>query len=631
MPINRGSNGQLSLRIARVTLFLLLGIPLTLVSSTARAADSSVTFGGPSPLVLTTGSSVPVSLENNSAESWSYHASAYYDIADNSQVHIPIPIGTASGVLAAGGVAIIDLGPSSQTHAKTVSGFVVATAKASDGKTIVARAPLTSATPSATPGLDKWSGMSVARWPGDTSTTPANLLPLIGDSCSASDDGTAYVQAGAAAIIAVPYSCKTMAGKTAVKFDVWQLGKIGSYEGKATIGGTNVALSYVRTTSIIWPLLAILAGFLAAAAQQAWVNNTRPLHRLENRLGEIGEIAVQAQNEFRDLSGTESYRRFTIVPGVATEIARLNRQTSELRPSFVRRWFLAFVPWSFTERQEDYDKLLVETAILEESVKNWPLMPGLFARLKSSLVRLESADSGYIAPGLIADAKVTLDPNSDSTSECLLDFAAAKDLIQKVPDTITALALIDAAQQINKPLADMTEGELDCASDTQVLEEARRLYQQARAELLLAVSAADVQEAGVDQLLREVRSRLLQLKPPVGNVRPQTVDEGDAEIDVAKGPVVGLISLFPRLITALFGGKAGVVRAVDTTWLLVAVLVAAWTGLTAMYLGKAWGDWQDYLAMFAWAFGATAVLTPILSSLERVATGALPLKPSKGE
>jgi hypothetical protein len=65
---------------------------------------------------------------------------------------------------------------------------------------------------------------------------------------------------------------------------------------------------------------------------------------------------------------------------------------------------------------------------------------------------------------------------------------------------------------------------------------------------------------------------------------------------------------------------------VDAVWLLVSLVVAAWTGLAALYLGKPWGTWTDFIAMFAWAFGTTAVLTPLLSSLERLNAGPLPLK-----
>ncbi|HEX7174922.1 MAG TPA: hypothetical protein VF240_06545 [Pyrinomonadaceae bacterium] len=52
-------------------------------------------------------------------------------------------------------------------------------------------------------------------------------------------------------------------------------------------------------------------------------------------------------------------------------------------------------------------------------------------------------------------------------------------------------------------------------------------------------------------------------------------------------------------------------------WLFVIVsaAIAIYTGFSQLYIGQAFGTWQDYVKIFLWGFGAQATLTAVLAGL----------------
>jgi hypothetical protein len=261
-------------------------------------------------------------------------------------------------------------------------------------------------------------------------------------------------------------------------------------------------------------------------------------------------------------------------------------------------------------------------ADLDSTVQRWPAFADDLAALAKRLAAVIADGSASLAPGLIDHSKAMLRPAVESSGNAELDIAVASALEKEVANTTLSLALLPAARELQHRLADVETGSTVPLSDKRVYEEAQRKFRQALAELELAKSAADVERAGVDKLLEESRALALQLVPHV-----PVAKSAAAQVTRTQPIVSSLITLLPRLARTLTSGRRNV-RAVDLAWLLVALAVATWTGLAALYISKPWGLWSDYIALAVWAFGATAVLTPLLSGLANVTAGALSLKKS---
>jgi hypothetical protein len=629
--LGRGGDAMLTTvgreRRAKAAVVLALGSLLALapvLSFAAPEAAEPIKISGSQPVQLSLDEATAVSVVNDSPRTWRYNANAYFDVVAGKRASESVSISHSQGSIRAGGSEVLELGPIGGSADRVASGFLVVTAEAGNGERVVVRATIGVGPTKAESGVTQWTDSSDARWPRDTSVGGTEPMPLMTASCSgagnqaflSSDDHT----------VEVAYTCRRVGSGAQLQFDMGGASGIGKYTGTATIGDTDVSMTYTRTTTIFWPLLVIFIGFIAAAAQQAWVNNLRPLHRLDNRLAEIGSSAIDRQTRFEVKSGTATYRRYRFLRGVMADLNRLGTEVNDLRPPLVRRWLFAFVPWSLSERQEDYDALIEDAARLGSLIESLGGLADDLKELRQALDRVAQRGDDELAPELVAHLDEVLNPAPESNNDHELDRSAAAELVAEVTSGLAALALLPSVRELDVFFKKVEQrDELLDSPDKAVWYEGRRLFHQARNELLSAKTAQGVNNAEVDVLVRRARTLLLQLERPADQARLQAAIERGVAPGSSGAFRVSGVSLFSRVADALFGGRAGVIRAVDATWLLVATLVAAWSGLSALYVGKAWGTWQDYIALFAWAFGTTAILTPLLTGLERVAAGALQL------
>ncbi len=53
----------------------------------------------------------------------------------------------------------------------------------------------------------------------------------------------------------------------------------------------------------------------------------------------------------------------------------------------------------------------------------------------------------------------------------------------------------------------------------------------------------------------------------------------------------------------------------DSVFVLISLAVAIYTGFSQLYIGQAFGTWQDYIKIFLWGFGVQTTLTAVLMGL----------------
>jgi hypothetical protein len=58
-----------------------------------------------------------------------------------------------------------------------------------------------------------------------------------------------------------------------------------------------------------------------------------------------------------------------------------------------------------------------------------------------------------------------------------------------------------------------------------------------------------------------------------------------------------------------------------TALILLSAAVGVWSGLAALYNGKAWGEsLGDFVAAFVWGFTASTLLAPIMTAVKQLGT-----------
>lgn len=56
-------------------------------------------------------------------------------------------------------------------------------------------------------------------------------------------------------------------------------------------------------------------------------------------------------------------------------------------------------------------------------------------------------------------------------------------------------------------------------------------------------------------------------------------------------------------------------RILDVLFVSISLAIAVYTGFSQLYIGQAFGTWQDYIKIFLWGFGVQATLTAVLTGL----------------
>ena len=142
------------------------------------------------------------------------------------------------------------------------------------------------------------------------------------------------------------------------------------------------------------------------------------------------------------------------------------------------------------------------------------------------------------------------------------------------------------------------------------------------AEFAVAKDVQALEQENMDGLIARARTLVRQLPVQVAGqaaaVAPPTA--------VVAEPAISLFSRVGDIAKTLWSAVSST-REVDLLWLLVAIAIAVWSGFALYYVGKPWGRPGDFVILFVWAFGATTILTSVLSALENVAAGPLPLRP----
>jgi hypothetical protein len=608
---------------------VLMAMSSVLLAASASADSPTVHFADTTVLTLRNANATVV-IDNDTDVSYAVSVSLSLFNADGSPSKA-FDVATHASSLGPGNSRAFLIKPAAGTTPASAKGTVSFLATAGSSRLRGSLPVSVSPADSLVPVVKTLSMVSVRRWPfGGGSERISVYLPLQeGETCPvplATVPATVVLSNGSRTA-QLEGRC-VMAGTSArIVFDGSKLGPPGNYTGTLTIGSTEVALMVQRTTSVVWALVILLIGFIVALLWHSWTA-AGPVRQCRQRLAKLAGGATDAQTSFENMTAGQPYRMYQFRDGVLRRIGTLETQLVDVRPRWMRHWYAAVVPSPKDAQDAAVVNVTKSMDTLDDLIRAWPGLAGDFGKLQNKLDGVTAAETSGtplkdFAPKLVAHADQLLHPPEET--EQALDDRAAAALVAEVPATIDALGLPLVLEEIGTRLADVKPPP-NSEADFAVWNRANQLYRQARTELAQAASASEVEAAGLADVVQTARRLVLQLAPVSPAVTGQTFVPGALGL----GSVVSVLQSVkaPRRRMASSVSSS---RAVGLFWVLLAFAIAVWSGLTSLYLDKAWGTARDDFAMFVWAIGVCTVVPVLLSSLEDFGAGPIPLKGVDGD
>lgn len=447
-------------------------------------------------------------------------------------------------------------------------------------------------------------------WPGPS--TAGASLPLIGGDCARlklrGKTLIGYVQAPSGASSRVLGSC--VKGTTKVTLEFPGLTDTGAtYAGSATIAGQLVTVTVVRSVTLLWPLLALMAGIALALLilhLGPKLILDRLLARLKRAQAAIGTPAHPGPQaaEFARQSAGRSWANLDISASVASTCARISADLKALRRA---KWL------SLTPDDAQFKALDSRVAAAEGAGKQ-------LAAVASDLMTLSGALPGgafHLVPAWCATVRERcLGRAGPLAIDELAELAADADDACKL-----AAWLPDAGRQVDAAQARLDELKSYQASDPRVQAEvarAVRLLDEALADFTRAETSAGVRQAYEGKFIaaRTALDGLNSVQVPpravVRGIRPVP----ESETEPVSLPLSGGTPPTPRQLAR----QAAAIVAADEGASIMALIVVCglliFAGLQALAIGKTFGTPWDFVAAVAWGSGAVAVGSPLASAIE---------------
>ena len=370
-----------------------------------------------------------------------------------------------------------------------------------------------------------------------------------------------------------------------------------SFVGTMSSGGADTELTVRYSTVFLWPVFALIAGLVVAVWAASWTTGRRDLRLVKLRLLDLQRVAGEADAAFRTSAAGQTWNSYEISTSVHSDVTEHLATLEDIASSGTYHLV--------TDTQKTELQLLVkEAAPLETLVEKWPTAnKDIFEPLRN--LRNDTTSAAAWAAMGATDKWLddTLEPSTDNTAVEATEYIA---LFAETAQMANALALVkgflyDKERLVNKATQ---APDAEKVADTQAT------------------------QRDLDQLLGDSRnglapSAVMALKPKFDGFRTEvnrlpvpmvtetvTVDRyalADDEEALVRQEYVQPLSPADSL--------RATITATDLRVVAIVGLVAVWSGLQALYFGKAWGNVIDYASAFLWTFTATTVLAPLITAL----------------
>ena len=507
-------------------------------------------------------------------------------------------------LLQPGGVLRILLSTPSDTPTGS-SGWLTVSVGRSETAELVARQALSLPTAKAATGVTAWSITSMSLV--DTSTSIATALPLTKGTCADAGTVSGVLVDGdrTAAVKNTPCS----GDQPSIGLEVTGISGVGTYSGTVAVGSDSIEFKVTRTLWWVWPVVAILLGLILAivaegATDRGW---SREQVRWLGKLKEDGEATDTA---FASAAGNAPWNGYRIAGAVNAEVDRLMTKREEILDG--RGRWRRYFPWPANFMSAERTALRESTQHVDQVLRDWRVAPD---QLKAGDAEALVPELDTFAPKLKARRLSLLAGTTDPQ-----DLEAFERIIVELTSWPAAIQVVTTLAKVKARLDELKPGYHGMVwSDSEVYDAAVRSER--------AISAAVRSEADADAIagflpavtaLVEQVSGLPKIRPvarhelTAGVIGVGVIGEGVSTETIRPGTALSLPAFLESAVAFLSTRGDTMLNIVMVA---LTVSVAIWSGLSTLYVDKAWGTWIDFVAAFVWGFGTAALLTPILTAL----------------
>ena len=529
-------------------------------------------------------------------------------------VNLPAPSPSSDGTVS----LVIDLTATREGAGELI---VVATPSSNQMSPIVMRQPIVTSTPAAVPAVGSVTGFSAdgsplahsgpvtasipletagpcppaKQTPAVATTTPAANPILLGEVTLVDGDHAITAQVGCGT------DESTAGGRVAAaQVNATQVPSGGDFKGTLTLGDEEVSVTVSRSDRLLWPVLAMLVGFLVAFWVRLETEERRPVKVVRWRLAQAARAVLSSQARVSQALTANALPTHSMSGPVIGELDALRKRIDNIK----RRG-----------RAEELTAIAAAVAAIGGLVDDWESLPKKLLSMDTGRAAVPGLP--HIAPNLDDRAAELLDPrepprdySSKNARDLLDEVAALEAVFSLIPNILTANQRLDA-YPASLPTWDS------------LLNSARSGRNEITALLKESTAAKPLVADGIASKVEALRTTLRQLPDP-RQQQPAPLPPGiDAEVLVDEAQVPPLPEKAPTLegLLASWNREAEeadfTLDSTDLSLFIVAAAIALWTGLTTNYFGQAWGSPLDYAVLFFWALTGAAVISTLFDAARR--------------
>jgi hypothetical protein len=409
-----------------------------------------------------------------------------------------------------------------------------------------------------------------------------------------------------------------------IKLNFTGLDHPGDYSGKIDLlpddkekGVLNLTVTV--TDFMVWPVLTILAGIIAAVLGQHYLSVRRPILKL-----------LEDEANTKPLEkGAEEYN-YKIV-----DFERLRHDIQgrifELRES--HGWTTATLDDADPEHKEITDSLKK----LDEQVRQWNAFGRELAGLKAALKAVSAQDEPQFklkAETLLQGGSLAfehLEIGGDQTESAQELFETRRSKVEKA--TKLARSWEEWVRRLEEATKALGEGNAAKAARLLPTIAQQAKFELARVKTLLWESPdLDTLEAAeMEKSLRLAEGLVSGLKayptapPAAKDAEPERkpfVAIPQVDLSELLLPIRWIPYSIPSTLPAHAVERLEVIQRIlrrsDSLMFWLAVIGGVYSGLTTLYFGKAFGTLLDYVGAFAWGLGTKATLEVVYAAINRL-------------
>jgi len=388
----------------------------------------------------------------------------------------------------------------------------------------------------------------------------------------------------------------------------------GTFSGKIVLtpGDTTsaVTLSITRKDWWLYPTLAILAGIFIALVAQRLAGVRIAGHRLRARLAATGRRYADARRRLVEGASGEPWASYTI-----SNLHETRQQIAEDIRSGIREAYTAI-------NQKKIDDLTSEIEKLEQGIDQLDSVNHHAQPLKDAIdsaVAVEAgaperrgSDANLVEPAIAANARTLLVGKPLTIDELGERLTALDGEASAVGSLAAYEALVATA---NRQLDELAR---ELSGHDREIEQAKATLDGVWHDLWTAPRMAELEQRSPRPRIEAVEATIAQLWTQLPKEMGEAVNAfAPSYASVEGAQTLGLRA--PEELDYTPGGVEHELKAARIEqWVVVAlsVVVALVTALAALYIGKVFGSFWDYVTALTWGLATQTALTTVASALD---------------